>query len=62
MAFGPVHARPMLWTTQPPKTPGWYWVRFPGMAHREVVHVEAGFDYVTGEIEWSSASIQEPFG
>lgn len=59
---GKVHFRPLLWTVEPPAKPGYYWCRFPGMAEREVVRVEAGFDYVAGDIEWSTAPIPEPWG
>lgn len=58
---GEVHFRPMLWTATPPTKAGYYWCRFTGSTEREVVRVEAGFDYVAGDIEWSSAPVPTPY-
>lgn len=57
------HLRPMVWTVAPPTKPGWYWCRFAGSPEsREVVRVDAAFDYFRGDIEWSSAPVPEPWG
>lgn len=59
---GKVHFKPLLWTSEPPKRPGFYWCRFRGSNDRQVFQVKADVEYVAGDVEWSSAPIPEPWG
>lgn len=59
---GPVHFKPLLWTTEGPKRPGFYWCRFKGSSDRQVFEVRADVEYVAGNVEWSSGPIPEPWG
>ena len=58
--IGEVQYRPMLWTTDPPTRPGYWWVRRPGdKTEQLVVYVAPGYEYGPG-LEWSSAPVPVP--